>query len=150
MVSPENSNEENVKDLNQVAQEGLVQQQQQREQREGTPRSTNTAPSRSRRSSRKSNGAAGGAAVPTGQEEGVAEAPAVVGTPINPQTATPAPVAEEKRRGCCAAFLHRCKHPKEKHCCEGNGTAASTAGQSASGSVGAGGAPVAGSGAPKQ
>ena len=157
MVSPENGDEENVKDLSQLAQEGIAQQQQQgqgqeqqQEQCGGTPRSTNTASSRSRRSSKKSNGAAGGAGIASQGEKEVGEVPAAVGTPINPQTGTLAPVVEEKRRGCCAAFLHRCKHPKDKHCCEGNGTAASTAGQSTAGSVGVGGVPVAGAGVQKQ
>jgi hypothetical protein len=155
LVSPENANEENAKDLNQVAQEGIAQQQQQQQgqqqqPREGTPRSTDTASSRSRQSSKKYTTAAGGAGTANQGQEEVAEAPAAVGTPINPETGTQAPVTEEKRRGCCAAFLHRCKHPKDKHCCGGDGAAANTTEQSTSGSVGAGGVPVAGAGVQNQ
>ena len=144
MVSPENGNEGDVQGAQQIVQEGPAQQ------REATPASNEGASTRSRRSSKKSSAAAVGGAK---QEGEVAEAPAAIGTPVNPETGTttaaPA-VAEEKRRGCCAGFLHRCKHPREKHCCQNNGTAASTAGQSASGSVGAGGVPVAGVGTQEQ
>lgn len=151
MVSPEKQNEENINDLNQVAQEGMAKQQEQQQegQQSGGETQGERKASRARKNSKKSLKTAEEGSKPEG---GVVEAPAAVGTPVNPERegavagAGEPEVAKEKRRGCCAAFLHRCKHPREKHCCQGNGNAGDAAAQSTSGSVGAGGVPVAGAG----
>ena len=96
MVSPENGNEGDVQGAQQIVQEGPAQQ------REATPASNEGASTRSRRSSKKSSAAAVGGVK---QEGEVAEAPAAIGTPVNPETGTTtaAPAVAEERSGVVVA-----------------------------------------------